>query len=104
MELKYGQMKDQLSKSNETSMKYFSELEFKSKENDMLKGENLKMKKQLKESFEREQGKKTDSTSTNIDYDDYYRRLLHLTKLEGDDPAWKKFDTMARPEFHSMTE
>ena len=31
LDLKYSQVKDQLSKANEQSMKYFAELEFKSK-------------------------------------------------------------------------
>lgn len=69
----------------------------------MLKTENTKMKKQIKENFERQQGKKVGSTSLNIDYDDYYRKLLALVKLEGDDPVWRKFANMAKPEFHTMT-
>lgn len=68
----------------------------------MFKSENTKLKKQLKESFERQQGKKITGT-LNIDYDDYYRKLLALVKFEGDDPTWKKFANMAQPQFHSMT-
>lgn len=39
----------------------------------------------------------------DVDYDDYYRKMLALVKLEGDDPVWKKFEAMAKPEINLMT-
>ena len=44
------------------------------------------------------------SSSTEIDYDDYYRKLLGIVKLEGDDPIWRKYSNIASPSFSSMTE
>jgi hypothetical protein len=29
--------------------------------------------------------------------------MLALVKLEGDDPVWKKFEAMAKPEINLMT-
>lgn len=64
------------------------------------------MKRQIKESFEKEQGTKLGlkSSSNEIDYDDYYRKALAMVKLEGDDPVWRKFSVLAKPEFLNMTE
>lgn len=41
---------------------------------------------------------------TEIDYDDYYRKLLGIVKLEGDDPVWRKYSTLTSPSFATMTE
>lgn len=60
------------------------------------------MKKQLREIYEKEQ-KKAGSQNLDINYDDYYRKMLALVKLEGDDPVWKKFQTMAKPEINLMS-
>ena len=62
------------------------------------------MKKQIRANFEKEQKKTMGSVAGEIDYDDYYRKQLHLVKLEGDDPVWRKFSLISKPEFHSMTE
>lgn len=62
------------------------------------------MKKQLRANFEREQSKAGGSVAGQIDYDDYYRRQLALVKLEGDDPVWRKFSLLSKPEFQNMTE
>ena len=76
----------------------------------MLKNENSKLKQQLKEYFNEKEGIKLgiknplDSKSNDIDYDDYYRKALSLVKLEGNDPVWRKFSVMAKPEFFSMTD
>ena len=44
------------------------------------------------------------SIDSEVDYDDYYRKLMRLVKLEGDDPAWRKFATLAAPSFDSLNE
>jgi hypothetical protein len=28
---------------------------------------------------------------------------MQLVKLDGEDPVWRKFEAMAKPEFNSMT-
>ena len=44
------------------------------------------------------------SIQGEIDYDDYYRKMMALVKLEGDDPVWRKFALICKPEFNTMTE
>jgi|LakMenEpi03Aug12_release.lakeMendotaPanAssembly.Ray.scaffolds.fasta_scaffold823065_1 hypothetical protein len=41
--------------------------------------------------------------AADIDYNDYYRKMLSLVKLEGDDPVWKRFATIAKPDIKLMT-
>ena len=67
----------------------------------MLKNDNEKLKKQLKELLHKETNIKE---GTEIDYNDYYRKLLGLVKLEGDDPVWRKYANLATPSFNTMTE
>lgn len=55
------------------------------------------MKKQIRANFEKEQKKSGITVGDEIDYDDYYRRQLHLNKLEGDDPVWRKFSLISKP-------
>jgi len=43
-------------------------------------------------------------STTEIDYDDYYRKLLGIVKLEGDDPIWRKYSNISAPSFNTMTE
>lgn len=83
-------------------MKYYSELEYNKKENELLKVENKKVKTQLKELLDRERKEKNQATGPSIDYNDFYRNLLHLVRLEGDDPVWKKFANVAEPAFNVM--
>jgi hypothetical protein len=44
------------------------------------------------------------ATTTEVNYDDYYRKLLGIVKLEGDDPVWRKYSSLAQPQFTTMTE
>jgi hypothetical protein len=70
-----------------------------------LKGENEKLKKQVKELIQKQTNTRNlNSLDTEIDYDDYYRKLMGIVKLEGDDPVWRKFATLAAPSFDSLTE
>jgi hypothetical protein len=39
----------------------------------------------------------------DIDYNDYYRKLLNMVKLEGDDPVWRKYANIADPTFNVMS-
>lgn len=39
-----------------------------------------------------------------IDYDDYYRKLMGIVRLEGDDPVWRKYANLAAPSFNNMNE
>jgi len=50
--------------------------------------------------MQRQNNLKEDSLA--IDYDDYYRRLLGIVKLEGDDPCWLKYANLATPSFNIM--
>ena len=38
------------------------------------------------------------------DENDYYRKMLNVVKLEGDDPVWKKYSDMVMPVFTVMTQ
>jgi len=40
--------------------------------------------------------------SRDIDYDDYYRKLMGIVKLEGDDPVWRKYAALATPNVSAM--
>jgi hypothetical protein len=58
------------------------------------------MKKQVKELLQREVNP---SDRKDIDYSDYYRKLMGLNKFEGDDPVWRKYSLLAEPSFNMMT-
>ncbi|EFX60280.1 hypothetical protein DAPPUDRAFT_344259 [Daphnia pulex] len=60
------------------------------------------MKKQVKELIQKQTN--TRSMDTEVDYDDYYRKLMGLVRLEGDDPVWRKFASLATPSFESLNE
>lgn len=38
------------------------------------------------------------------DDDDYYRKLMNLVKLDGQDPVWKKYADMVKPSFSALTQ
>ena len=38
------------------------------------------------------------------DENDYYRKMLNVVKLEGNDPVWKKYSDMVMPVFTVMTQ
>lgn len=59
------------------------------------------MKKQVKELLQKQVSAKE---GVEVDYDDYYRKLLGINKLEGDDPVWKKYSSLISPNFKTMTE
>ena len=46
----------------------------------------------------------TADTNKEIDYNDYYRKLMGIVKLEGDDPVWRKYSNLAEPSLASMTQ
>lgn len=102
LELVVQKMKDDLNKTRQLNGKYLAELQFKTKQVVVFKGDNEKMKKQLKQLLQKQTGNK--SQSTEVDYDDYYRKLLGIVKLEGDDPVWRKYSNVASPNYSNMTE
>jgi regulator of replication initiation timing len=101
MEIAFQRTKEELVKTRENSNKYFTELEYKTRENNLLKTDNEKLKKQIKETFQKQNSKDKD---TEINYDDYYRKLMNIVKLEGEDPVWRKYANLAMPSFQTMTE
>jgi len=96
MEIAFQRTKEELVKTRENSNKYFTELEYKTRENNLLKTDNEKLKKQIKETFQKQNSKDKD---TEINYDDYYRKLMNIVKLEGEDPVWRKYANLASPHF-----
>ena len=65
-------------KVKEERSKFLAELEFKSREGNVLKSDNDKLKRQLKELLH----KQTDTKEgTQIDYDDYYRKRMGIVKF-----------------------
>lgn len=108
LENQIRQLKSELQTVKQEKTRYLAELDLKTKESDMLKGENNKLKKQVKDYIEKEIKSSSASNNRNevyrYDEDDYYRKLLHLVKLEGNDPVWKKYSDMVVPVFSVMTE
>ena len=58
------------------------------------------MKKQVQELLQKEINPHDGKT---IDYNDYYRKLMGIVKLEGDDPVWRKYSLLASPSLNTMT-
>lgn len=69
----------------------------------MLKNENEKVKKQMKELMQKQNLSQKDGNQ-GMDYDDYYRKLLAIVKLEGNDPVWRKYANLALPSYAAMTQ
>ena len=96
-----GNLKSELSKTREERSKCLAQIEYSEKENLVLKTTNDKLKKQVKDFIERQHESKV---SMEVDYNDYYRKLLGVVKLEGDDPVWRKYAGLSTPDFRTMPE
>ena len=64
-----------------------------------MKDEIKLVKKDNQALKEKEIGK---ASRMSTDHEDYYRKALGLAKWEGDDPIWKKYSTLAKPEFELL--
>ena len=59
------------------------------------------MKKQVKELLQKEVNP---NDGKEVDYNDYYRKLMGIVKLEGNDPVWRKYAVLAEPSLTTMTQ
>jgi hypothetical protein len=100
LELALTKLGTEHSKVKEERGKYLAELEFKSRENNVFKADNEKLKKQIKELLQKDANP---NNNKEIDYSDYYRKLMGIVKLEGEDPVWRKYALLAEPSVETMT-